>query len=223
MKARPPNAPLRTALAALAVLLASGCSALLPKPHSPPATYAFGELPAGRAGEPAAARERIRPGLILIVEPPHADPGYDSARMVYTRAGGRVAYFAHSEWVDTPARMLAPLLATTLASGAGFRAVVTAPSSAAGDVRLETRIIRLQQDFEQAPSRVRFTLRADLILEGSRDVVASRELDATIVAGQADPEGGAQAARLAVAEVLRQLHAFCAEATAALPPLPASR
>jgi cholesterol transport system auxiliary component len=213
----------RVALAALAVVFASGCSALLPKPHSPPALYAFGEMPADRADGSTAPLPSGRPGLILIVEPPHADPGFDSARIVYTRAAGSVAYFAHSEWIDTPARMLAPLLATTLAAGSGFRAVVAAPSSAAGDVRLETRIIRLQQDFAQAPSRVRFTLRAELILEGSRDVASAREFDAIVMADSADPAGGVRAARLAVAQVLRQVRAFCAETAAMIPPLAEAR
>jgi len=65
-----------------------------------------------------------------------------------------------NEWVDTPARMLAPLIVAAVENSGTFRAVVLTPSAATGDLRLDTGIMRLQHDFGSQPSRVRFTLRA---------------------------------------------------------------
>ncbi|MGG2343650.1 ABC-type transport auxiliary lipoprotein family protein, partial [Aeromonas veronii] len=88
-------------------------------------------------------------------------------------------YFAHSEWIDTPARMIAPGIVAALEGTGAFRAVVLAPSAAAGDLRLDVEIIRLQQEFDRSPSRTRFTLRAYLVDSDSRQVLAWREFDET--------------------------------------------
>jgi ABC-type uncharacterized transport system auxiliary subunit len=54
-------------------------------------------------------------------------------------------------------------IVSALESSGTFRAVILAPTAAAGDLRLDTEILRLQQDFASQPSRVRFTLRAYLV------------------------------------------------------------
>ena len=64
----------------------------------------------------------------LVVHPPHAAAGYDSPRIVYTREPHRLDYYAHSEWVDTPARMLTPLIVAAVVRGGALHAVVPTPS-----------------------------------------------------------------------------------------------
>jgi cholesterol transport system auxiliary component len=148
----------------------------------------------------------------LIVSPPHAAAGFDSQRIMYVRHADQLEYFAHNEWIDTPARMLAPLIVTAVESSEAFRAVVQTPSPAAGDMRLDTEILRLQQEFLDTPSRVRFTLRAYLVESVTRRVIASREFDAVVPAPSEDPHGGVVAANRAVQTVLEELSSFCAEA-----------
>lgn len=101
--------------------------------------------------------------------------------------------------------------ARNVLSGA-FRAVVLTPSAASGDLRLDTEIVRLQQEFGTAPSRVRFTLRAYLVQVKSRRVLASREFDASVPSASEDPYGGVLAANRAIQTVLGEVSAFCAEA-----------
>jgi cholesterol transport system auxiliary component len=84
---------------------------------------------------------------------------------------------------------------------------------AVGQVRLDTEILRLQQEFLTAPSQVRFTLRARLIDDATRIVLATREFESLVAAPSETPYGGVQGANQAVANVLDQLVVFCAENT----------
>ena len=131
---------------------------------------------------------------------------------MYVRHADQLEYFAHNEWVDTPARMLAPLIVAAVERSGAFRAVVQTPSPAAGEMRLDTEILRLQHEFLSAPSRVRFTLRASLVESVTRRVIASHEFEAAVPAASDDPYGGVVAANRAVQTVLENLAIFCAEA-----------
>ena len=207
--ARPLRLPFSLAATSLAVALASGCTSLLPKPPPQPAFYS---LDAASTPRPAPTRELRALVPTLIVNPPRAAAGFDSQRIIYTRQSHRLEYFAHSEWADTPARMLAPLIVAALAATPAFGAVVTTASAANGDLRLDTEIVRLQQDFSTQPSRVRFTLRAVMVDNATRRVLAWREFDETVAATTDDPPGGVLAAHGAVQAVLGPLSTFCAEA-----------
>jgi len=195
----------RHLLAAAGLVLVSACSALKPTEGTPPSFYALERAPAAaRVPVPAAAPT-------LIVNPPRADAGFGSQRILYVREAHKLEYFAHSEWIDPPARMIAPLVVAALEDSGAFRAVVLTPSAAAADMRLDTGIVRLQHEFLGKPSRVRFTLRATLVEERSRRVIAWREFDETVPADSEDPYGGVVAANRAVQAVLAKLAAFCAE------------
>jgi cholesterol transport system auxiliary component len=148
----------------------------------------------------------------LVINPPRAAAGFDSQRIIYTRESHQLEYFSHSEWIDTPARMLAPLIVAALSKAGAFRAVVPTPSLAAGDIKLDTEIVRLQQVFGNGPSRVQFTLRAYLVDSATRRVLAWREFDETVAASSEDPRGGVDAANRAVQNVLRALTGLCIEA-----------
>jgi cholesterol transport system auxiliary component len=117
--------------------------------------------------------------------------------------------------------MLAPLIVAAIENGGAFRAVVLTPSVAAGDLRLDTEIMRLEQDFVGQPSRVRFTLRAYVVDDATRRVIAWREFDETVAATSEDPQGGVVAANRAVQIVLEKLASFCTEAAGSWqPPMP---
>lgn len=115
-----------------------------------------------------------------------AAAGFDSPHIVYVRQASQLEYYAHNEWVDTPARMLALLIVFAIERGGAFRAVVQTPSAAAGDIRLDTEVLHLQHEFLGKPSRVRFALRAYLVDSVTRRVLGSRELEAVAAA----PSGG---------------------------------
>lgn len=210
---------------AVAMSLATGCAALLPKAAPPAVFYTLDEVPVApvdTADRMPAATPMPTPmptppdlRLTLIVSATQAAPGFDSPRIVFVREPQRLESFALSEWVDTPARMLAPLIVAMLATSGTFRAVVSAPSVVSGELRLDTELVRLQQSFGGGPSRVRITLRATLVDVRTRRVVAWREFDTEQVSASEDARGGVAAAHRAVRMVLMALGGFCRAATAA--------
>lgn len=197
----------------LAALLAlSGCSLL--KPTATPATsfYSLDRGPVTAASKsPAPPSSPPGANPTLIISPPRAAAGFDSSRIIYIRQAHKMEYFAQSEWVDPPARMLGPLMASALEQSGAFRAVVLTPGSATGDFRLDTEITRLQQDFRHHPSRVNFVLRAYLVDEKTRQVVAWREFDQSLEAGSENAQGGVEAANRVVQQVLQELSAFVSQ------------
>ena len=201
----------RLVAAALSLTLVCGCEVIRPVVSPHPNFYSLAD--ARNTATPAQSGPRAAvTAPTLIVSPPHAAAGFDSQRIMYVRQADQLEYFAHNEWIDTPARMLAPLIVAAVESSGAFRAVVQTPSPAAGEMRLDTEILRLQHEFLSAPSRVRFTLRAYLVESVTRRVIASREFDAAVPAASEDPYGGVVAANRAVQAVLENLSAFCAEA-----------
>ena len=201
---------------ALAAMFSAGCSSLKPEASpTPPSYYSLDTL----GGTPVIAQRVPRTtGYAVIVNTPQAAAGFDSQRIIYVRQAHKLEYFAHSEWVDPPARMLAPMIVTALESTGAFRAVVSVPGSASGDLRLETEVLMLQQEFVTRPSQVRMGLRAYLAENDSRRVVATRDFEVLQPAPSEDPYGGVLAANAAVRVVLGQLAAFCAETAAGWQP-----
>lgn len=202
----------RLCATALLLTLLGACGILNPGKEAQPSFYSLdGKRTEARPEKPA--QRPISPSApTLIVNPPHASAGFDSRRIVYVREAHQLEHFAHSEWADSPARMIAPLIVSALEHSGAFRAVVLTPSAAAGDLRLDVDIVRLQHEFDSSPSRVRFTLRAYLVDNETRQVLAWREFDASQVAAQDSPYGGVIAANTAVQGITEQLADFCAEA-----------
>jgi cholesterol transport system auxiliary component len=190
--------------------MGAACSSLLPEKEAPVNLYSLDYLPAASPLRGGAVRE-AQAGAIVIVTPPRAAPGFDRPRMVYLREPYHIEHFAQNQWVEPPQRMLAPLLTAALESSGRFRAVLQASSAAAGEVRLNTEILRLQHEFFGTPSQVRFTLRASLVDEATRKVISTRIFEAIVDASSASPYGGVQAANQAVNRVLQEVAAFCAE------------
>jgi cholesterol transport system auxiliary component len=213
-----PHAMLLRLLLPLLLALLPACSSLLaPVPVAPLARYALDDItPTTQA---AAATPSATPGTAtLLINLPHAAAGYDTAHMLYVRQPHQLEYFAQNEWVDTPARMLWPLITGTLARSGLFAAVLPAPDGVQGQYLLDVELVRLQHEFLQQPSQVHLTVRAYLHDSTRLQVLAWREFDVTVAAPSDNPYGGVLAANQAVQAMLDQLTAFCRET---IPPTPA--
>ena len=193
--------------------LLAGCGSLLPEPPAQPALFVLDDTAAISADRPATL-PLIAAVATLVVSEPRAAAGYGTRQIAYVRKSNQLEYFAFSQWVEFPALMLAPMLAHAIERTGAFRAVVRAPTLVAGDMRLETELIRLHQDFSVVPSRARLTLRAVLIDTATRRVIASREFDEEAASASDDPAGGVTAANEVVRRVAAEVGAFCAQGVA---------
>ena len=190
----------------------TGCASLLPKPVAAPTLYALQVAPMSAPAVLNAA-STVPPAITtLLVNTPRADAGFDSQHIMYVREPYKLEYFAHSEWVDTPARMLTPMIVLSIGKSGAFITVMPSAIAATGELTLDTEIVRLQQDFSAQPSRVVFTLRAYLLDTQTRKTIASRELETSIASASDDPAGGVVAANRAVQVTLQQIADFCVEA-----------
>jgi len=161
---------------------------------------------------PGIQASQIKHDLVLAVSVPPARPGFDTQQMAYVQQPYELNYFANSRWADTPARMLAPLIAQAIAQTESFRAVLQAPVAIPVDVRLDTELVSLQQDFTTRPSRVRLTLRAQLMDVRGKRVLAARQFDEVENAASDDAYGGVSAANRLLQRLLGKLAEFCVNA-----------
>ena len=106
--------------------------------------------------------------------------------------------------------MISPLVAQALERSGVFRAVVRAPGQAAAELRLDTELMRLLQDFRAQPSRVELALHAQLVDLRNGRVLAAQDFALSENAPSDDPYGGVVAANRALARLLGELTAFCA-------------
>ena len=187
-----------------AAWLLSACS-LLPKPE-PVSTNQY--LLEYSPGQQAARQTRVNAPVILVTVP-RAHGGYDSSRIAYMKEDYGLRYYTRSRWADTPARMLAPLLADAIQSTGQFQALYATSGSVSADMRLDTELIRFHQDFRSLPSEMHITLRAHLIDLASGEVLATLLVDRSMAADTDDAFGGVVAANRLLGQVLDELAQFC--------------
>jgi cholesterol transport system auxiliary component len=180
-----------------------GCSLLQPVKSANISTYAL-EVQFDSASEKTG-------DATLLVNTPVARPGFDTPRMMYLKKEHELEYFARNQWVDTPARMIAPLIRQALENSGHFKSVVAPRSAASTDLRLDTEIIRLQQEFFNKPSQIHLTVQAQLFDLKTGSVVATKAFDVLEPASSEDPYGGVIATHNAVKKVLLQIADFAAQ------------
>ena len=142
---------------------------------------------------------------VVQLSPPQAEPGFETPRMVYLKRPYELEYFAANQWADTPANMVAPLLAQSLSQSGIWRDVVLLPSLVSGDYRLDVYGFALQQEFFQQPSRVRVTARAQLVDLKLSMIVGMQRFEAIEPAPSENAYGGVVAANRAVAALLDEI------------------
>lgn len=148
-------------------------------------------------------------GHVLLISIPQAAAGYNTVGIMYIRDPYVLEYYAESQWIDTPAQMLLPLLVHSLEATGQFNAVLSANSaSVSGELRLDTEIIRLYQDFLTEPSQVHFVLRVQLLDMVGRQVLATHVFDIAEPTVTQDAEGNVLATNKVVAKILKEVAGF---------------
>jgi cholesterol transport system auxiliary component len=189
--------------------LMGGCAGVLPGPaESSPMTYLLAPtLPSG--DRVSADLGQSRP--TLLVARPEDAAGYATRRMAYLQQDYRLDYYADHEWVDTPAAMLGALLVKALTASQAFGAVSEDARGISADLRLDTVIESLYQDFRTRPSLARVELRVSLVEPERRRILATRVFADTEPAPSDDPYGGVVAVNVVLTRLLPRIADFAAE------------
>ena len=198
--------PFRAIQVLTATLLLAACSGLSAPHVASPNIYVLEQGTAIQAGQ-------VKRDMVLAVSVPRVLPGFDTPQMAYVKQPYELNYFVTSRWADTPARMLEPLLAQAIAQTESFRAVVRTSGAIPADVRLDTELVRLQQDFKTQPSRVQLTLRAQLIDVRGKRLLAAQQFDEVETAASDDAYGGVTAANRLLQRMLGKVAGFCVNST----------
>lgn len=186
----------------------SACTLIKPPPAVSMQSYVL-ELPAAEHSTYAARPQ----SKALVVAELRTRPGYDTPRMAYVKRDYTLDYYANSQWADTPARMLQPLLVNALESTGHYSAVLRAPAPVAAGLRLDAEIVRLEQVFTTQPSHMRIALRVLLIDARNGQVLGQRGFDADAPAASDDAYGGVRALNQMLAPLLSDVAAFCVTLT----------
>jgi cholesterol transport system auxiliary component len=149
-------------------------------------------------------------GPSLLVSSTLAAPGFDSSDMAYVRHPYQLEYFARHRWVDAPARMLEPLLVRAAAQSGAFRSVTEAGGGTRADLRLDSKLLHLQQVCRLEPSELQLALRVSLVDVASARVLGSRILSVSEPLDERTPYAGVEAANRAVARLMSALQGFLA-------------
>ena len=188
-------------------LLLSGCGSplLQPAAQQPTRNYLL-EWPGGKTEAEQSPRRDS-----LLVSPVLSAPGFDSSDMAYMRKPHELEYFANHRWVDAPARMLDPLLVRAAEQSGLFRHVIEPGSGSDADLRLDSRLLHLQQVCRLNPSELQLALRVTLTEVASARLVASQTLRVAEAIEARTPYAGVEAANRAVARLLSALQRFLAQ------------
>jgi cholesterol transport system auxiliary component len=193
--------------ASILMLWLAGC-AFLPGPVNRGSiqTYVLMTEEAGAWSSVPGRGPRVR------VSPPQAWPGYNSPRIAYVKRPYEVSYYAYNEWVDTPSRLIEPLLIRALERSGLFSAVLPESSSGAAGLRLDTEIVSFHHEYLTNPSQGRVALHAQLVDLTNGDILGTKTFEAVTPAASPDPYGGVKAISGSLERVLSEIVAFCRKA-----------
>lgn len=155
--------------------------------------------------KPFAPQLRKTSFKTIAVSMPTTNRIYQGKEMVYSVRPHEFSDFAKNRWVEPPVQMLQPLIIQALQNTHHFKAVAPAVSVGRYDLLLNTQIIDFYQDFCEAGSVFKLTLRAQIIRVSSGRVVVSKQFTIIQPAPRPNPYGGVIAANLASEKVLNEL------------------
>lgn len=142
---------------------------------------------------------------VLLVSTPTAAPGYQSTSMIYTLRPYELKSFAQNRWTAPPADLLAPIVLQNLQASGCFQAVVATPFIGDTDFKLDTQLLRLQQEFRGETSQIHMMLQFTLSNSVTHEVVMDRRIEAVVPTTANDPYAGVIAANKATEILLSRM------------------
>ena len=146
--------------------------------------------------------------LSLLVMQPVALDGYDTEQMLYVNKPFQVNAFANNSWMSPPATMLLPLVIRSIESTHYFLAVASDLNTSKTEYRVESALIRLQQNFLVKPSQLQLVMQVMLIHSIDSRVVAADTIYESIPCSKDTPLGGVLAANIATRQLTSRVAHF---------------
>ncbi|MFZ6690811.1 ABC-type transport auxiliary lipoprotein family protein [Undibacterium sp. SXout20W] len=180
-----------------------GCTVL--QPVSPPelTTYTL-EAPLTRLNVRLPGSDKS-----ILLGNIRADAELGSKHILYRKKAFQIDVYQQSQWQQSPALMLFPVVTRALEHSGLFELVLKTPTPIIADYRLDLNITSLQQEFTSHPSQVRFGLHAYLSENKTSVILGAKEFEAVVASPSEDAYGAVIASNIAVAQVLQQLTEFC--------------
>jgi cholesterol transport system auxiliary component len=195
----------RSFVAALALLVSSGCAILKPadvETHKEMLVKIPAEI----------AQGSVNPGTVLVLAPTTRTV-YDTTDMAYETRRYEIAYFSRTEWGERPSQMLQRLILQTLEKAHCFRAVVAPPFTGHYTHALQTEILAFHHDFTAEPAAFQLTLRVQMTVRATHEVSGTREISVREPMQEKTAYAGAVAANEATAKALKEIADFVRETT----------
>lgn len=188
---------IRSLTFAALVLLLSGCAGIQP--------FESGQLKSHLLDADFGPAVLVADGPVVLVSQMDERPGYNSRNMLYVSNQGELMSFGRNIWVAPPSDMLTPLVVQSLESTGQFGAVVSPAAALSSDYRLVTELVRLEQDFTAAPSRVILGIRVIFVRVAGGEVLWAEVVTEEEPATSENPKGGAAAASRAAERLLSRV------------------
>jgi cholesterol transport system auxiliary component len=185
----------------LSLLLLTSCSFFSPVKPSVANKYVINTIP-------SVSTKPTHP-VILFITMPETRPIYDTTQMAYTLKPFEISYYSQNEWAETPSQMLLPLLTQTLQNTHYFQAVVTPPYNGQANYILNTQVLELKQTFTKQNALLNMTIRAQLIDNRLKRIIATKVFKTTQNISSKNPYSGVLAANRATARLLHEISEFC--------------
>lgn len=144
----------------------------------------------------------------LLVSDTTAAPGYDTDQILYLKCLFQLKSYSKNRWAVPPSKMLNTLINQTLVNTCYFKAVVVPPFVGKTSFVLQTRLMKLQQEFFCCPSRVRMVVQAVLVNGCTSCPIAEQTFCEVVLAPQNNACGGVIAANRASQRILQQITDF---------------
>lgn len=155
-----------------------------------------------------------RTHISILVMQPAAEDGYDSLQMLYVSQPYQMTAFTLNSWISRPSTMIAPLLMRSIESSHYFYAVTQEPNMANADYRLDSVLLRLQQNFLVKPSQIQLALQVMLIHPSDDRLIATAMMSENIACPSDNPLGGVIAANQATRRLTARVAHFVVEQVA---------
>lgn len=152
--------------------------------------------------QPRIIKHARRTHKTMVVSMPLAAPGYGSTGIAYTQKPHQLSYYAMHRWVAPPVQLLLPDMVTAIQKTHRFAAVVAAPYGGHVDYQLDSRLLKLVENFKGGQPSMQLVMQVNLVNAARGRIVASKVFNLHQPVTEVSPAAAVDAANQAVAKML---------------------